>query len=100
MNLFSQPKRAVGFSCLTKWFLGKIEGPHSRYLELTSKIAVCLFGFVDVIVIAPIVWYPLKEQTIPQWLSVAFWCVCTALFLVFSRIVRIHYFLLRFCSKG
>jgi hypothetical protein len=41
-------------------------------LEPTSKIAICLFSVVGIVIAAPIVLYSLREHTVPRWLALSF----------------------------
>jgi hypothetical protein len=64
----------------------RVEG--SFDLEMPSKIAICVFSFVGVLVIVPIFLYSLRERTVPPWLAILFLCVYVAGALLAPRIVR------------
>jgi hypothetical protein len=64
----------------------RVEG--SFDLETTSKIAICLFSVVGILVILPIVEYSLREHTVPSWMAILFACVYIAGALLAPRIIR------------
>lgn len=57
-------------------------------LEITSKIALCLFSVFGAVVMTPVVLYSLKEHTVPHWMAISFACVYFAGVLLAPRIVR------------
>jgi hypothetical protein len=64
----------------------KVDGTFD--LEITSKIALCLFSIFGAVVITPVVLYSLKEHTVPHWMAISFACVYFAGALLVPRIVR------------
>jgi len=57
-------------------------------IELTSKIAICLFSLVGVLVTAPIVVFSLRNHDAPTWMAVTFACGFGTLAALAPRIVR------------
>jgi hypothetical protein len=72
-------------------FLPRKDGTQIRGefdLETTSKIALCVFGLVGIVILTPIVLYGLREHTVPPWVAFGFAGVYIALCLLGPRIMR------------
>jgi hypothetical protein len=48
----------------------RVEGKFD--LEPTSKIAICLFSLVGILIVIPVVLYSLKDHTVPRWTALSF----------------------------
>jgi hypothetical protein len=71
-------------------FLSRADGTQIRGrfdLELTSKIAICLFGLFGIVILTPIILYALRECIVPPWVAFVFAGVYIALCLLGPRIM-------------
>jgi hypothetical protein len=48
----------------------RVEGKFD--LEPTSKIAICIFSLVGIVMATPVVLYSLREHTVPRWMALSF----------------------------